>query len=103
MIMKKTAAISSLNSLDQILTREDMESIKDSFFEMQHLFQSATREISTKLEILDDEFQVVHKRNPIHHIQNRIKSINSIFDKLERKDLDISIDAAKEKVSCKMK
>ncbi|HEY5584604.1 MAG TPA: GTP pyrophosphokinase family protein [Ruminiclostridium sp.] len=99
MIMKKTTAISSLNSLDQILTLEDMERIKDSFIEMQHLFQSATREISTKLEILDDEFQVVHKRNPIHHMQNRIKSISSIFEKLERKDLEISIEAAKENLT----
>lgn len=95
MIMKRATSISSLNGLEQMLTNEDFEGLKMSFFEMQHLYQSATREISTKLEILDDEFQVIHKRNPIHHMQSRIKSIKSIFEKLSRKDLEISIESAK--------
>lgn len=94
--MKKTAAISSLNGLEQLFIGDDVESLKMSFFEMQHLYQSAIREISTKLEILDDEFQVIHKRNPIHHMQSRIKSVKSIFEKLSRKDFEISIESAKE-------
>jgi len=97
--MKKTAAISSLNGLEQMLNSEDIESVRVSFFEMQHLYQSATREISTKLEILDDEFQFIHKRNPIHNMQSRIKSIESIFEKLNRKGIEISIDAAKESLT----
>jgi putative GTP pyrophosphokinase len=99
MIMKKTATISSLNGLEQVLMSDDIESVRVSFFEMQHLYQSATREISTKLEILDDEFQFIHKRNPIHNMQSRIKSIESIFEKLNRKELEITIDAAKENLT----
>jgi putative GTP pyrophosphokinase len=95
MMMKRTTAITSLNGLEHMLVCDDIEGLKMGFFEMQHLYQSATREISTKLEILDDEFQVIHKRNPIHHMQSRIKSIKSIFEKLERKDLEISIESAK--------
>lgn len=96
MIMKKVANIKSLHGLDALLSSEDIESIRVSFFEMQHLYQSATREISTKLEILDDEFKFIHRRNPIHNMQSRIKSIESIFEKLNRKGLEISIEAAKE-------
>ncbi|HEX2925986.1 MAG TPA: GTP pyrophosphokinase family protein [Ruminiclostridium sp.] len=95
MIMKKTAVFSSLNGLEQLFTGDDIDSFKKSFFEMQHLYQSAIREVSTKLEILDDEFQVIHKRNPIHHMQSRVKSVKSIFDKLSRRDNDISIESAK--------
>lgn len=95
MIMKKTAVISSLNGLEHLFTGDDIDSFKKNFFEMQHLYQSAIREISTKLEILDDEFQVIHKRNPIHHMQSRIKSTKSISDKLNRKECEISIDSAK--------
>ncbi len=95
MIMKKTATISSLNGLEQLFTGEDSDSLKKTFFEMQHLYQSAIREVSTKLEILDDEFQVIHKRNPIHHMQSRIKSVKSIFEKLSRRDNDISLESAK--------
>jgi putative GTP pyrophosphokinase len=99
MIMKKTATITSLHGLENILANEDIESIRVSFFEMQHLYQSATREISTKLEILDDEFQFIHKRNPIHNMQSRIKSIESIFEKLNRKELELCIDTAKENLT----
>ena len=95
MMMKRTTAITSLNGLEQMLFCDDVEVLKASFLEMQHLYQSATREISTKLEILDDEFQFIHKRNPIHHMQSRIKSIKSIFEKLNRKELEISMESAK--------
>lgn len=97
--MNKTTDIKSLNGLEHIFESEEIESIRLSFFEMQHLYQSATREISTKLEILDDEFQFIHKRNPIHNMQNRIKSIESICEKLNRKELEISIEAAKENLT----
>lgn len=97
--MKKIAEIKALNGLEKIFDCEDIENIRVSFFEMQHLYQSATREISTKLEILNDEFQFIHKRNPIHNMQSRIKSIESIFEKLNRKGFEISIESAKENLT----
>ncbi len=96
MMMKRTTALTSLNGLEHMLVSDDLEGFKMSYLKMQHLYQSATREVSTKLEILDDEFQVIHRRNPIHHMQSRIKSVKSILEKLSRKDLEISIDSAKE-------
>lgn len=97
--MKKTAIISPIRGLEQFLSVEDMQNIRESFFEMQHLYESATHEIKTKLEILDNEFNFKHKRNPIHHMQSRIKDIDSISGKLERKGRDISIDSAKENLT----
>lgn len=94
MIIKKTSATRSLNGIEQIITSDSLESMQKSYFEMQHLYQSATREISTKLKILDDEFQVRHKRNPIHHMQSRIKSMKSIVEKLDRKGFDVSLESA---------
>ncbi len=95
MVMKRKTAVTSLNGLEQMLNSDDVQALRRSFLELQHLYQSATREISTKLEILDDEFQMIHKRNPIHNMQSRIKSIKSIYEKLSRKELDISIESAK--------
>ena len=48
-------------------------------------------EISTKLEILDDEYQTRYSHNPIHHMERRMKSIRSIAGKLltHRKSLTI--------------
>lgn len=99
MLMKNIASIGSISDFSQLLSSDDLEGIKISFLEMQHLYHSAIREISTKLEILNDEFQFIHKRNPIHNMQSRIKSLKSIFDKLDRKELEISIESAKENLN----
>ncbi len=99
MMIKKDPDIGSLNGIEHSLIGENFEETIAKYFEMQHLYQSATREISTKLEILDEEFQFRNKRNPIHHMQCRLKSVKSIFEKLKRKGLEMSVEAAKENLT----
>lgn len=61
------------------------------FVTMMQVYEGAMYEISTKLEILDSEFQVRFSHDPIHHMERRLKSVHSIFEKLRRRKLDISI------------
>lgn len=63
------------------------------------IYNSAMKEISTKLEILDEEFQVGYSHNPIHHLECRLKSVKSIVDKIEKYELDSSIEAIKENIN----
>ena len=56
------------------------------------LYNSALKEVGTKLEILNDEFQHIHQYNPIEHIKSRIKSPESIVRKLKNKGLESTID-----------
>ena len=56
------------------------------------LYNSALKEVGTKLEILNDEFKHVHSYNPIEHIKTRIKTPESIVKKLKRYGYEISID-----------
>lgn len=77
------------------LPPEWQETIED-FLGMRFRYQSAMREVRTKLEILDDEFSMRHSRNPIHHMESRIKSPNSIIQKLRRKGLPPTAQAAME-------
>lgn len=67
-----------------------MEEFQD-FILLRNTYHAAIREVSTKLEILDDEFQVRYDYNPIHHMECRLKSPQSLFEKLERKGLEIEI------------
>ena len=67
---------------------EDVDSYKTIMF----LYQSALKEVGTKLEILNDEFHHVHKYNPIEHIKTRVKSPESIVKKLRRYGYEISIE-----------
>lgn len=63
------------------------------FVLLRNTYHAAIREVSTKLEILDDEFQVRYDYNPIHHMECRLKSPKSLFEKLERKGLNIDLQS----------
>ena len=56
----------------------------DNWKEVILIYSSALKQIGTKLEILNDEFQHVHSYNPIEHIKSRIKTAESIVKKLRR-------------------
>lgn len=55
------------------------------FLVMRSLYVSAAKHISLKFEVLNDEFKVLYARNSIHHIENRVKSLDSITAKLRKK------------------
>ena len=65
------------------------------FVELDHLYSSALNEISTKLDILDDNFNHIYKHNPIHHMERRVKEMTSLVKKLQRKGLTIDAETAK--------
>ena len=64
----------------------------DSWKEVILVYNSALKEIGTKLEILNDEFQHVHQYNPIEHIKSRIKTSESIVKKLKKHGYESTID-----------
>ena len=73
---------------------EEFQHMVEEFFLVQSRYSAAIKEIQTKLEILDDEFQMRHRRNPIHHMQSRLKTIQSMLEKLKRKNYEVSINSA---------
>ncbi len=56
------------------------------------LYRSALKQINTKIDILNDEFQQRHKYNPIEHVKSRIKTPESIVKKLKRHGYESSIE-----------
>ena len=71
-----------------IKSYEDVDSWKTIMF----LYNSALKEVGTKLEILNDEFQHVHQYNPIEHIKTRVKTAESIVKKLKKSGHETSIE-----------
>ncbi len=76
---------------------EMLEMFKD-MVKVQQLYNAAIREVSTKLEILDDEFNIRYSHNPIHHMESRLKQAQSIAEKLLRKGHDVNLEAASEHI-----
>ncbi|MBQ9899350.1 MAG: GTP pyrophosphokinase family protein [Ruminococcus sp.] len=75
--------------------REAFERTFFEFIQLQHLYNSAIEVVSTYLTILDNEFQVNFQRNPIHNIESRLKSPQSIIGKLQKKGLPLTPEAAR--------
>lgn len=52
-------------------------------------YTCAMMEVETKLNVLNEEFSLQYDRNPISSIKTRLKSFDSIIEKLQRKGLPI--------------
>lgn len=66
------------------------------FVDLMQVYEGAMYEISTKLDVLDSEFQVRFEHNPIHHLERRLKSVDSILEKLGRKELPPTTQSIKD-------
>ena len=64
-----------------------------NFKELMMVYNSAIREVTTKLEILNDELSLGDRKNPIQFIKSRVKKPLSIVDKLNRLEKDISVES----------
>ena len=64
----------------------------DSWEVVNLIYNAALKQVQTKMEILNDEFQRVHRYNPIEHIKARIKSSESIVKKLKRYGYESTIE-----------
>ncbi|MBQ7840973.1 MAG: GTP pyrophosphokinase family protein [Lachnospiraceae bacterium] len=64
----------------------------ETWQEVTLVYNAALKQINTKLEILNDEFQHVHQYNPIEHIKSRIKTSESIVKKLKRHGYESTIE-----------
>lgn len=69
------------------------------FLVMQNLYDAAVRQLTLKFNILNSEFNVLYARNPIHHIDGRVKSQSSIVAKLIKRDLPLSIESARKNIN----
>ena len=56
------------------------------------LYAAALRQVSTKIDILNEEFAHVHNYNPIEHVKSRIKEPRSIVKKLKRHGREVTLE-----------
>ncbi len=88
-----------LDAIRDIVPENQEDQIQDvfySFLELEHLYDSASELVKTQLNIFDNEFSMRFQRNPIHNIESRIKSPQSIIEKLQRKNVPLTPTSARE-------
>ena len=67
------------------------ESSIDNWRTLMFIYESALREVETKIDVLRNEFVRLHNYNPIEHVTSRIKSPESIVRKLRNHGLEVNM------------
>ena len=67
--------------------------------EMTMLYSCAMREVCTKLENLSQEFELNKARNPIQHINHRLKRLESIRNKMIQRDLPLEYETMRDEIT----
>jgi len=77
---------------------EQLKVIRNELTRFMMMYKFALDAMETRVEILKEEFHLLHDYNPIEHTKSRVKSPESIIKKLYRKGFDISLPSIKENI-----
>ncbi len=69
------------------------------FNQIMMMYSCGIREVTTKLEILNDDLKARYQRNPIHSIKSRIKSPVSIAKKLKKKGIPVCVESIQDNLN----
>lgn len=69
------------------------------FNQIMMMYSCGIREVTTKLEILNDDLKARYQRNPIHSIKSRIKSPVSIAKKLKKKGNPVCVESIRDNLN----
>lgn len=84
--------------MEKTLDLNNLKAIKIELTRFMMAYKFALDEMTTKINILKDEFNYIHDYNPIEHVKSRLKSPESIFKKVLRKDCDMTLESIKTKI-----
>lgn len=86
----------------ELFSRGGMEKLHTHFLEVKRLmscFRCAILEVETKFRVLDEQLSLQYERNPIESITSRLKSPESIYEKIQRKKLPADVRSIEEHLS----
>ncbi len=84
------------------LSQHDIDELIETtrpFAELMMRYRCAIKEVQTKFEVLDEEFSIRYNRNPVEAIKTRLKSPRSIFGKMQKNDLPITVKNIRDHLS----
>ena len=76
-----------------------LQRLRDSFTRFMMEYRFAADEVMTKVTILQEEFRHLHRYNPIEHVSSRIKSPESLLDKVTRKGAEPTFAAMRQHIT----
>jgi putative GTP pyrophosphokinase len=89
------------SSLDEQITvsASALRAMRDEFQRFLMEYRFGLQEVETKISILREEFQEMHAYNPIEHVSSRVKTPDSLVEKVQRKGIDADFDSIRANVT----
>lgn len=100
-----TALSTDLNSVSEEMATAMFNQTKElmgtvvGYKELMMMYTCAIKEVRTKFDVLNTEFNVRYQRNPISYMSSRLKRTSSIVEKLARKEKAFSIENIEENLN----
>ena len=76
-----------------------VENSSAPYKELMAYYRCAIMEIETKFKVLNEELSIQYDRNPIETIKSRLKTPESIFDKIARKGCPLTVESIEENIT----
>src|SRR5690606_15028459 len=73
--------------------------LRDAFQRFLREYEVGMREVETKISILRDEFTHMHAYNPIEHVKSRLKTPDSIVEKVARRGVEADFDSIRAEIT----
>ncbi|MFS2243202.1 GTP pyrophosphokinase family protein [Microbacterium sp. OR16] len=77
----------------------EAKQLRDAFQRFLREYEFGMREVETKISILRDEFTHMHAYNPIEHVKSRVKTPDSIVEKVARKGIDADFEVIRREIT----
>jgi putative GTP pyrophosphokinase len=84
--------------MEQNFDLKNLKALKVELTRFMMAYKFALDEMTTKINILKDEFNYIHDYNPIEHVKSRLKSPESLIKKIQRKECEFSLASIKENI-----
>lgn len=101
--MPEEGSISIEQFLLTRLSKSDFKKWVDNssapYKELMAYYRCAIMEIETKFKVLNEELSIQYDRNPIETIKSRLKTPESIFDKIARKGCPLTVESIEENIT----
>ena len=78
---------------------EELRTMSQNMQALMSYYRCAILEVETKFRVLNEQLSLQHERNPIESINTRLKSFDSIQEKLQRKNLPLTMESIEENLS----
>lgn len=89
--------VKSISSKEEVKTL--IQGYTLTYREIMAYYRCAMMEVTTKFNVLNEELSLQYDRNPIESIKTRLKSPESILEKLKRNDLPLSLKSIEENIN----